>query len=110
MTIDWTKPVRTKGGMDVRILCTDGPEPLPVIGLIETVVCRWHLDGCFYSSNHQLGHNMNLENIPQRHPHADAIIAWANGAEIQWKHNEMDGWENMRDPHWQPGYQYRVKP
>ena len=109
MTIDWTKPVRTKGGKDVRILCTDGPGFLPVIGLIDTNVCRWLLDGSFYLSGSH-GETLDLENVPQRHPHADTIIAWANGAEIQCNTESDIGWSDTPSPSWNKSYRYRVKP
>jgi len=36
MAIDWTKPVQTRGGRKVRVLCTDAPDSqYPVIGLID---------------------------------------------------------------------------
>ncbi len=34
MKIDWKKPVQTKGGVSVRILCIDAAGEFPVIGLI----------------------------------------------------------------------------
>ena len=33
--IDWSKPVRTKDGRAVRVLCTDGPGDYPVVGLAQ---------------------------------------------------------------------------
>ena len=45
----------------------------------------------------------------KRHPHADLIIAWANGEEIQcyvpWKNCWLDC-----DPKWNEEIEYRVKP
>jgi hypothetical protein len=36
MAIDWMKPVQTRNGRKVRVLCTDAPNSqYPVIGLIE---------------------------------------------------------------------------
>lgn len=45
-----------------------------------------------------------------RHPHADLIIAWAEGAEIQWYNKEHDGWGVVKYPSWCPHEQYRIKP
>ena len=63
--IDWTKPVRTKDGRAVRVLCTDGPGDYPVVGFIDGVdgpEC-WHADGRYFES---FGDNRDLENAPQR--------------------------------------------
>ena len=35
MSIDFTKPLQTRDGKKVRLLCTDAREPYPVIALIE---------------------------------------------------------------------------
>lgn len=46
--LDLTKPVQTRDGRKVRLLCTDGPGEYPVIGIIECDhdgVCRWPLNG-----------------------------------------------------------------
>jgi hypothetical protein len=45
----------------------------------------------------------------QRHKHADSIIAWANGAEIEVQ--GADGlWYEALIPLWNPNYTYRIKP
>ena len=63
--IDWTKPVRTKDGRAVRVLCTDGPGDYPVCGYIDGDLGpqTWALDGVFLNGG--IGH-LNLENAPQR--------------------------------------------
>ncbi len=46
------------------------------------------------------------------HIHADVIKAWADGAEIEWKHsyeNEFS-WRPSPKPSWFPEVQYRVRP
>jgi hypothetical protein len=45
--IDWTKPVQTRDGDPVRILCTDGPEKWPVVGIVKGRVEHWRADGSF---------------------------------------------------------------
>ena len=48
MTIDFSKPITTRDGRAVRILCTDGPHPeFKVIGIIEgcVYVNYWSVDG-----------------------------------------------------------------
>lgn len=53
-----------------------------------------------------------MRDINKRHPHADVIIAWANGEDIQWLSNGK--WEtlspNEMAPSFYPSLQYRVKP
>ena len=44
-----------------------------------------------------------------KHKHADVIIAWANGAQIQVKaHNVV--WEDRENPVWSVDREYRIKP
>lgn len=45
---------------------------------------------------------------PKRHKHADLIIAWANGAEIQY--NGAMGWADLRNPSFELEFEYRIKP
>ena len=45
-----------------------------------------------------------------RHKHADLIIAWANGAEIEFKVQATGDWKKTDTPSWQEDYEYRVKP
>lgn len=37
--------VTTRGGRKVRILCVDGPERWPVVGMLDGDVCTWSFDG-----------------------------------------------------------------
>lgn len=66
--IDWNKPVQTKDGRKVRVLCTDGPDEMfPVIGIIdgEVIPRRWNLLGtkdCAYGWD-----DVNLINAPEKH-------------------------------------------
>lgn len=62
--IDFTRPVRTKDGSKVRVLCTDCPGKYPVIGIIEgdNEPRNWTLEGRFHSQEH----SWDLENEPQR--------------------------------------------
>jgi hypothetical protein len=44
------------------------------------------------------------------HKHKDFIIAWANGAEIEFL-NPIYGWESLpKSPTWNPKLSYRIKP
>ena len=54
-------------------------------------------------------------NSPQRHPHADLIIQWTNdqSLKIQFRENSAMEWrdvDSMHSPCWYHDYQYRVKP
>ena len=63
--IDWTKPVRTKDGRAVRVLCTDGPGDYPVVGFVDGYnrAGAWALTG----KNADIpGRDFDLENAPQR--------------------------------------------
>lgn len=63
--IDWTKPVRTKDGRAVRVLCTDGPGDYPVVGFVEgkTTPITWTIYGY---RNANAVDDTDLENAPQR--------------------------------------------
>ena len=43
------------------------------------------------------------------HKHAELIKAWADGAEIQYKHKAW-GWVDDSEPYWQFDTKYRIKP
>ena len=47
----------------------------------------------------------------QPHKHKDAIIAWANGEEIELHDPEFPmGWKPIEVPSWHDDIEYRVKP
>lgn len=61
--IDWTKPVQTKRGDPVRILCTDSPNlELKVIGWCGKGVQYWYPDGRVLHDRESSG---DLENVPE---------------------------------------------
>jgi hypothetical protein len=45
-----------------------------------------------------------------RHKHADLIIEWANGAEIEIRRNKDEPWEKTEAPKWFCAFEYRIKP
>jgi hypothetical protein len=46
-----------------------------------------------------------------RHPHADLIIAWANGAKIEFKGQASGEWQDCpSQPAWWDDSEYRIKP
>ena len=45
-----------------------------------------------------------------RHKHADVIIAWAEGAEVEYRNLPGATWVSASTPGWYENYEYRVKP
>lgn len=50
--------------------------------------------------------------MKQRHKHADVIIAWAEGKDVQVKHPQGGGWCALESstPHFYANGEYRIKP
>jgi hypothetical protein len=46
--------------------------------------------------------------MKQPHKHKDLIVAWANGAEIEWL--DENTWVTARPPEWLENLEYRIKP
>lgn len=44
------------------------------------------------------------------HKHKDLIIAWANGAEIEFFNTVFERWDCTEHPSWNKGTKYRIKP
>lgn len=68
MELDLTKPVKTKGGLSVRILTADAAGDFPVAGLVmhEHGVERpamWRRDGIYYRGSPS---DMDLVNVPKK--------------------------------------------
>lgn len=68
--LDLTKPVQTREGDPVRIICTDRKGEYPIVGLVlsdhgdgHEVVRAWPIDGQFYSKNMQ---HLDLINVPPK--------------------------------------------
>lgn len=68
MSIDFTKPVQTRDGRKVRILCTDSAvNGWPVVGIVESsssmlaMVYQWRLDGTCDFGRHS---HTDLINVP----------------------------------------------
>lgn len=91
--IDFTKPVTTKSGQKVRILCTDGPNKYyPVIGLLEGEddVETWTLDGQYMPHDPEKYGNLDLVNTP--------AIALETAAEMTSKSLRALGWAVLMVP------------
>lgn len=78
--IDWTKPVRTKDGRAVRVLCTDGPGEYPVAGYIEGEMNprSWSLNGQIHKRTPHS--QLDLENVPQRIQREYWVNVYPNGS------------------------------
>lgn len=66
--IDFTKPVQTRDGRKVRILCTDSDHPhYPVVGLVENISSgTWTLDGKYQIAPVDTGvDEVDLINVPE---------------------------------------------
>lgn len=68
--LDLTKPVQTRDGQPVRIICTDrqNSEDFVVVGLVQTMFGEeatqtWRLDGSF-SLRKSSEHSFDLINVP----------------------------------------------
>ena len=46
----------------------------------------------------------------RRHKYADAIHAWAEGAELQFYNKTFGRWETIKQPSFLEGIPYRIKP
>lgn len=116
--IDWNKPIQVvQNKAPARVLCTDlKSKKCPVVVAYQVeegaeFVTTLTLEGYVYPT---VG-NPFVENVPQRHKHADVIIAWANGADVQvWRRAQKDRgnptWVDDPAPMWLREYSYRVKP
>jgi len=76
MAIDWTKPVQTRDGRKVRVLCTDGPDLwYSVIGMVDGRLCpeTWTIDGVHFAN----GVTSNLDIINTPDPPV-TVTGWVN--------------------------------
>ena len=51
-----------------------------------------------------------MTNKVNRQKHADLIIAWANGAKIQFLDRNLNKWKDVDSPFWDLSTSYRIKP
>ncbi len=66
MTIDFTKPVQTRSGLAVRILCTEGQDKeYPVVGFTpdRQYTRKWTGEGKFFSDGRV--DELDLVNVPE---------------------------------------------
>lgn len=65
--LDLSKPIKTRDGSPVRILCTDATitscgERQPIVGIVGDVVCSWDMKGTYNPSVNPS--DMDLVNVP----------------------------------------------
>jgi len=73
------------------------------------ILVKW--DSCGDLTDPCVVHLRLLEEAnPNRHVHADLIIAWANGAEIELYNEYYKDWFSCRSPLWYENNKYRIKP
>jgi hypothetical protein len=117
MAFDLTKPVQTRDGRKARIICTDRKgDNYSIIALVTSVydgeededTNMYTTEGLYWCDGQIT--DLDLINIPERHEHADLIIAWANGAKIQFFSNLTDIWSDTKLPTWDIHTLYRIKP
>ena len=65
-------------------------------------------DSCWWDSNYFELVEPQYPNPP--HKHRDLIVAWANGADIEFYSEINSGWLNIVAPTWDENTQYRIKP
>lgn len=70
--ISMDKKYRTRDGRDVRLLCVDGPEEWPVVGIVEGSLESWKSDGSFSL----FGMKTNSDLIEYHEP--DIRTIWVN--------------------------------
>ena len=94
--IDWTKPVRTKDGRAVRVLCTDGPGDYPVVGLVLEIAepQTWTIGGQFLDDTTR---NLDLENAPRRIQREYWVNVYEGVAELYSYHSKKEADENAGD-------------
>lgn len=69
------------------------------------------LEDALYAINTLVGESGRGNKYPNPpHKHRDLIIAWANGAEIQYYWSLSDRWFDIAEIGWYEDIQYRIKP
>ena len=109
--LDFSKPVQTRDGQPVRILCTDRKHPnYTVIGLIEIdgleldTTKYWTEDGHYFSTRKE--DYLDLIQAPQPRKHAELIKTWANDDSVKVKRMSRSGWIKDHYPVFHTNIQY----
>ena len=109
--LDFSKPVQTRNGIPVRILCTDRNHPeFTVVGLWmdeykTEVVEYWTAEGDYWMQS--TPHHLDLIQVPQPRKHAELIKRWAEDDSMRVKCKYSDGeWHVVVFPDFDPEGDY----
>jgi len=68
MTINYNRPVQTRSGIPVRIICTDAQGNNPIVGLVEErgqeTTYRWYKNGNHFQDIQN--NPFDLMNVPEK--------------------------------------------
>jgi len=114
--LDLTRPVQTRSGLPVRILCTDRKhEEFKVVGLylhssgVEALEL-WTTDGTFSFIADGSLDLVNVPESPKPHVHAEIIKEWAaNPSRVVESSPDGENWGTDCSLQWHPQLQYRLK-
>ena len=108
--LDFSKPVQTRDGQPVRILCTDRKgTSYPVIGLVlvsdhREDVSSWTAGGVYSLTEDPCP--MDLIQAPQPRKHAELIKKWADDDSVRVKRMSRSGWIEDHYPVFHTDVQY----
>lgn len=110
MTVDFTKPIQTRAGHPVRILCTDRKDNdgYPVVGLVleggQEHLKSWTAEGAYRIDR---SCDEDIIQAPKPRKHADLIKRWVEDASMRIKVKREDGrWSELSHPAFYPTYIY----
>jgi len=111
--IDFTKPVQTRDGKPVRILCTDMNNPVyPIVGLVnygrEEHVITWTIEGQMVDGSASPGDLFQVEEKPTPRRHAELIKRWAEDDKMRIKYSYLGEhmWRETHAPGWVSEMEY----
>lgn len=111
--IDFTKPVQTRDGKPVRILCTDMNNPVyPVVGLVnygrEEYVITWTIEGQMLDGSTNFSDLIQVEEKPTPRRHAELIKRWAENDKMRIKYGNSatNQWVETANPLWLTDTEY----
>lgn len=89
--LDFTKPLQTRDGREVRIYSTDGMEPYPIHGALLSelgwVVHTWASSGVAVLGNS--GGSVDLVQVPVKHTFVKWVAFWENGEATIYSENPV---------------------
>ena len=115
------KKYRNRKGEVIEITEYDHGHVMPFGSHFNNIDEIWYMQNGRFFSNREDDNDLIEEVIePQElaqepvknpHKHAELIKAWADGAEIETKNeNVVGGWVSQGKPEWHDDWEYRIKP